>query len=147
MGVFDNSILTLRSNSHHALETCTVMIEKPKPLLLGLGLEPKQTLKAMLEATDRKDNGKDPYPSPLSEVDPMTLDELMNRIDSGSLALGQVPDPKDRAQLVSYYWSERDKFALEQQLGITIKPKRKSSQSVSTLTVSVADVLGEIDPA
>lgn len=117
------------------------MIEKPKPLFLGPGLEPKQTLKAMLEASERQDKGENPYPSPLSEVDPMTLDELTNRIDSGALALGQVPDPKDRAQLVSYYWSQREQFVLEQQLGITTRPKRKTSQSVSTLTVSVADIL------
>lgn len=116
------------------------MIEKPKPLSLGPGLESKQTLKAMLEASERRDKGENPYPSPLSEVDPMALDELMNRIDT-CLALGQVPDPKDRAQLVSYNWSQREQFNLEQQLGITTRPKRKSSQSVSTLTVSVADIL------
>jgi hypothetical protein len=102
------------------------MIEKPKPLNLYPGLEPRQTLKLMLEASDKRDLGES-YPSPLDAIDPMTLDELINRIDSGALALSQVPDPKDLEQLVNHYWSLRDRFNLEQQLGITNKPKRAKS--------------------
>ena len=118
------------------------MIEKPAPLILG-ETQPKATLKAMLEASDRRDKGEK-YSSPLSEVDPMALDELLNRIDSGALALGQVPDPKDIEKLVAHYWSLQEQFVLEQQLGIVNKPKRKqsSAQSITTLSISVADILG-----
>lgn len=121
------------------------MIEKPKPLNLT-GLEPKSTLRAMLENTDRKDQGLS-YSSPLAEIDPMTLDELVARIDSDSLALNQVPDPKDIEKLVSIYWSMREQFVLEQQLGIVSKPrKRNTSTSVITLTKTVAEMLaGEDD--
>jgi hypothetical protein len=99
------------------------MIEKPKPLTLFPGLEPKQTLKMMLEMSDKKDKGEN-YPSPLNSLDPMTLDELVNRIDSGSLALNQVPDPRDLEKLVHHYWAMREQFNLEQQLGITTRPKK-----------------------
>ena len=98
------------------------MSELPPPLSL-LGLDPKRTLKAMLEASDRKDRG-DEYDTPLREVDPLALDELLNRIDSGALALNQVPDSKDIEKLVEIYWSMREKFAIEQQLGITSRPKK-----------------------
>jgi hypothetical protein len=128
--------------------------ERPKPLLF-LGetpnLDPKKALKLMLEASKRADQepqgvGTGPFKgptSPLSEVDPMALDELLNRIDSGALALGQVPDPKDIAELVSYYWKQRSQFVIEQQLGLTVRPKRKPSQSIVTLTKSLAEVLAE----
>jgi hypothetical protein len=120
------------------------MIEKPPPLVLS-GTQPKATLKAMLEATDRRDKGE-PYVSPLSEVDPMALDELMNRMDTGTLALLQIPDPKDTEKLVAYFWSLHDQFIREQQLGIVNKPKRgrQPAQSITTMTESVADILGSI---
>lgn len=113
------------------------MIEKPKPLTLPGLTEPKQTLKMMLEMSDKKDRGEN-FPSPLNEVDPMALDELVNRIDTGFLSLNQVPDPKDIEQLVRINWVLRDQFNLEQQLGIVHKPKKSQSVSVTT---SVADLL------
>ena len=120
------------------------MIEKPKPLNLP-GLEPKSTLRVMLENTDRKDQGLS-YSSPLAEIDPVTLDELIARIDSGSLALNQVPDSKDIEKLVSIYWAMREQFVLEQQLGAINKPKKRgTSTSVVTLTKTVAEMLAGED--
>ena len=84
---------------------------------------PSETLKNMLEQSARKESGL-PYDSPLSEVDPQSLDELLNRIDSGALALGQVPDPKDVEKLVAYYWSLCETFNREATLGLTTKPKK-----------------------
>jgi hypothetical protein len=106
------------------------MIEKPKPLTL-FGIEPKQTLKMMLEMSDKKDKGEN-FPSPLDGIDPMTLDELTNRIDT-CLSLGQVPDPKDLEKQVNIYWAMREQFNLEQQLGITTKPKRSKPEKIDSL--------------
>jgi hypothetical protein len=104
------------------------MIEKPIPLVLQARirdhnptLSPKDALKIMLEASDRRENG---LPSPLDEIDPQSLDELINRIDGGALALNQVPDPNDIEKLVQYYWSLREKHNLEVALGIAAKPTR-----------------------
>lgn len=105
-------------------------IEKPKPLNL-FGVEPKQTLKQMLEATDRRDKGE-AFPSPLNALDPMTLDELVNRIITGSLALNQVPESKDIEKLVNHYWAMREQFNLEQQLGLVNKPQRKTKAQEGT---------------
>lgn len=109
------------------------MLERPKPLNLS-GLNPRQTVKAMLEATDRRDRGEE-YDSPLKEVDPYALDELLNRIDSGALTLNQVPDEKDIQKLVDIYWAMREQFILQQQTGAMTKPRKRESG------VSVMDVL------
>ncbi len=114
------------------------MIEKPKPLP-GPNFGPKDALRKMLEATDSRDHGR---PSPLDEIDPMSLDELIARIDSGALALNQVPDPKDVKQLVQYYWSLREKFVIEQQLGIKSKPTRRKADSGPKK--SIAELLNEL---
>lgn len=111
-------------------------IEAPPPITImgrtiGSGKplpSPRETLKTMLEESAKKESGLE-YKSPLSEVDPASLDELLNRIDSGALALGQVPDPKDVEKLVAYYWSLCETFNREAALGLTVKPKRNKSTS------------------
>lgn len=109
-------------------------IEAPPPItIMGKVIGPRpmkssrETLRSMLENSEKKESGL-PYDSPLSEVDPMALDELLNRIDSGALALGQVPDPKDVEKLVAYYWSLCEIFNREAVLGLTVKPSRKKTE-------------------
>jgi hypothetical protein len=116
------------------------MIEKPIPLNFGPGPEiknPKDALKLMLESSLRHEDG---LSTPLDEIDPMALDELINRIDSGALALNQVPDPKDIGELVQYYWNLRTKHNLEVQLGIANKPKGRTPKAAKPL-VSINDLL------
>jgi len=105
-------------------------IYKPEPLNLNPKPElasPKDALKLMLESSLRHEDG---LPTPLDEIDPMALDELINRIDTGALALNQVPDPQDIEKLVQYYWSLRTKHNLEVQLGIVSRPKRAARRAM-----------------
>lgn len=118
-------------------------MEKPLPLVFPDGVpkisSPKDALKLMLESSLLHEEGK---PTPLDEIDPMALDELVNRIDTGALALNQVPDPNDIEKLVQYYWSLRTKHNMEVQLGIVSKPRARAGKKT---TIAVLDLLDDTD--
>jgi hypothetical protein len=122
-------------------------IQKPEPLPRADGAipinTPKDALKLMLESSLRHEEG---LSTPLDEIDPMALDELINRIDTGALSLNQVPDPQDIEKLVQYYWSLRTKHNLEVQLGVGTTRARKSSGGTPVKRqITPLDLLVEID--
>ncbi len=96
-------------------------------------LSPKDYLKAMLEATEEKDKGGEGgFLSPLLEIEPLSLDELNNRIDSSSLALGQVPDRDSTERIVRLLWTMKEKFDFEYAQGMGMKKARKAPTPLFT---------------
>lgn len=92
-------------------------------------MTPTEQLKIMLEASNNKDNGQEPYPtSPLDEVDEMSLDELTTRIDT-CLSLRQIPNPADVERLVKYHRGQCEIYNRERALNELQRPRRSKSQS------------------
>lgn len=122
-------------------------ILRPKPLNLFPPIEPKQLIKSMLEQSKQESEDPNFAPpwldqSPLREVDPMSLDVLITRIDTEYLALGQVPDPKDIDKLVQHYWSMHDQFNYLQQQALTQKPRKAKEPAQSIQGTSISSLLG-----
>lgn len=65
-----------------------------------------------------------PGPSPLFEVDPDSIDELINRIDEG-MKLGQIPAPSELEPLVLRLRKDRELF-LQKEKELPLKGARKA---------------------
>jgi hypothetical protein len=108
---------------------------------------PKTDLKLMLEMSQRIDNGE----SPLSQVDPQSLDIYFERVNN-KLVMGvpeTISDEDDLSPMVAILRAKRLTFLQEEAKKIAAGPRRRSPKKATSVAQVIQDLseLDELDDA